>query len=452
MWTPSLEGRNSVKYLAIVEALADAVSQGDLRPGDRLPPQRDLAWKLGVNLSTVTQAYREAARRHLVGGEVGRGTYVLPESREATLFSLKEPDSQDSLDLSTNVPAREPGNRDLEDTLQDLIAQGKLEAAQGYHEPRLLDRAGVAGSQWLARRGLQVSPASIVLCAGAQQALAAALQSICRPGDSVLVEELTFPGMKAVAKQLHLRLVPVAMDAEGCQPEALARAAETSDARVVVLVPLLQNPTGALAGPERCRALAGVIRQQGLTLVEDDVYGALTDLPPLSCQLPEQSLLVSSLSKAAVPGVRFGMIAGPSDLIAPLREETHATTWLLSPLALELACQWIEDGIVYRRLDWQKGEMLARWKLARRILPIPPSAPPAPHLWLPVSGDAEAVAELCRRQRVEVVASRTFAVRRDVPQGLRLSLTTPATRADLQQALARVADVLSSAPVAVQTF
>ncbi|MFD1379935.1 GntR family transcriptional regulator [Fodinicurvata halophila] len=114
MWTPRLEGRNSVKYLAIVEALSDAVTQGELRPGDRLPPQRDLAWRLDVNLSTVTQAYREAARRHLVGGEVGRGTYVLPESREATLFKLKEPDSRHGLDLSTNVPARQPGNRDLE--------------------------------------------------------------------------------------------------------------------------------------------------------------------------------------------------------------------------------------------------------------------------------------------------------------------------------------------------
>ncbi|MFC4349925.1 PLP-dependent aminotransferase family protein [Fodinicurvata halophila] len=443
MWTPRLEGRNSVKYLAIVEALSDAVTQGELRPGDRLPPQRDLAWRLDVNLSTVTQAYREAARRHLVGGEVGRGTYVLPESREATLFKLKEPDSRHGLDLSTNVPARQPGNRDLEGALQELIARGDLETAQGYHEPRLLERAGVAGSQWLAQRGLQVSPAAVVPCAGAQQALAAALQSICRPGDSVLVEELTFPGMKAVARQLHLRLVPVAMDSQGCTPEALARAAEASDARVVVLVPLLQNPTGALAGAERCRSLAEVIRQRGLTLVEDDVYGALTDRPPLSGYLPEQSLLVTSLSKAAVPGVRFGMIAGAASLIAPLREETHATTWLLSPLALELACLWIADGTVQRRLEWQKGEMTARWKLARRVLPMGAELPAAPHVWLPVAGDAEAMAERCRRRQVEVVASRTFAVRREVPQGLRLSLTTPATRAELQEALSRVAEVFA---------
>ncbi|HEX3066630.1 MAG TPA: winged helix-turn-helix domain-containing protein, partial [Dongiaceae bacterium] len=90
MWTPDLSGRNPVKYLAIVEALADAVEQGRLQSGARLPTHRELAWQLGLNVSTITQAYREAARRHLVTGEVGRGTYVLADSREAALFGLKD--------------------------------------------------------------------------------------------------------------------------------------------------------------------------------------------------------------------------------------------------------------------------------------------------------------------------------------------------------------------------
>ena len=68
MWAPDLTGRNPVKYLAIVEALAEAVESGTLQPGAQLPTHRELAWRLRVNVSTVTQAYREAARRHLVTG------------------------------------------------------------------------------------------------------------------------------------------------------------------------------------------------------------------------------------------------------------------------------------------------------------------------------------------------------------------------------------------------
>ncbi|MCA1940837.1 MAG: winged helix-turn-helix domain-containing protein, partial [Caenispirillum bisanense] len=123
-WLPDLAGRNRVKYLALVEAIADAVAAGTLKPGDRLPTHRDLAWRLKVNTSTITQAYREAARRHLVSGEVGRGTYVLADSTEAALFALRDaPEAADDLiDLSTNVPAALPGE-DLAAALAALVAE-----------------------------------------------------------------------------------------------------------------------------------------------------------------------------------------------------------------------------------------------------------------------------------------------------------------------------------------
>ncbi|OLS59482.1 hypothetical protein PSEMO_54490 [Pseudomonas putida] len=89
MWTPTLPDDGQPRYLALVEAIARAIEYGELKVGERLPPQRRLAWALGLNPSTTQQAYREAAARHLVSGEVGRGTYVLAGSKEATLFRLK---------------------------------------------------------------------------------------------------------------------------------------------------------------------------------------------------------------------------------------------------------------------------------------------------------------------------------------------------------------------------
>src|SRR5260221_8191241 len=272
MWARELTGRNPVKYLAIVEALAEAVESGDLQPGAQLPTHRELAWHLQINVSTVTQAYREAARRHLVTGEVGRGTYVLADSREAALFGLKEVGRDDVIDLSTNVPAIDFANGDLDLTLREITACGGLGAAQAYHSPQLIRRSQIAAASWLAWRGFELRPDDIVTCAGAQQALMTALLAVCRPGDGVLVEELTFPGMKAVGKQLGLRPQGVALDGEGVLPASLDKVARSSGARVVVLVPSLQNPTGTVMSAERRRAIAEVIRQRDLFLIDDDVY------------------------------------------------------------------------------------------------------------------------------------------------------------------------------------
>ncbi len=446
MWIPDLDGRNPVRYLAIVEALAEAIAGGALRPGDRLPTHRDLAWTLGVNVSTVTQAYREAARRHLVAGEVGRGTYVLADSREATLFALGGEAVETMVDLSTNRPALDPDDTDLADALRGLLDGPGAAALQGYPAPALLRRAQVAGAAWLARRGLELRPASVVPCAGAQQALLAALLALCRPGDPVLVEEVTFPGIRAVARQLDLRLVGVAMDGEGVLPEALERAARASGARVAVLVPVLQNPTGAVMGHARRAEVAEAAGRSGLTLVEDDVYGGLADMPPLAALCPGRAVLVSSLSKTVAPGLRFGFVAGGAPAMSAVASETHATVWQMSPIALELGCRWIEDGTAFARSGRQRAEVEARWRLALGVLGRPAGrGQPSPHLWLPVQGCPEAAAERCRAEGAEVAPGTLFAAGRERPPFLRASLTTPPTRRDLGLGLGRVARALRAA-------
>src|SRR5258707_10046643 len=143
-------------------------------------------------------------------------------------------------------------------------------------------------------------------------------QELSGTGDSVLEEELNFPGMKAVGKKWGLRPQGIPTDAEGALPAGLDKTARASGARVVVLVPSLQNPTGAVMSGERRRAIAEIIRRRDLFLIEDDVYGGLTDLPPLASEIPERSIVVSSLSKTVAPGLRFGMIAGLTPVVQSL--------------------------------------------------------------------------------------------------------------------------------------
>src|SRR3546814_12917055 len=73
IWLPKIDHRPAPRYRAIAEAISDAIASGELLPGTRLPPQRALAWRLGVTVGTVTRAYEMAAQRGLPAGEVGRG-------------------------------------------------------------------------------------------------------------------------------------------------------------------------------------------------------------------------------------------------------------------------------------------------------------------------------------------------------------------------------------------
>lgn len=435
VWTPTLANDGQPRYLALVEAIATAIEQGELKVGERLPPQRRLAWSLGLNPSTTQQAYREAAARHLVSGEVGRGTYVLAGSKEATLFRLKLPGNRQLIDLSTNVPVAEPHNRDLEHSLQALLASGETALLDHYPGPEqlLLGRLQVAG--WLGNRGLRLSADDLLLCGSAQQGLTTVLQSLCQAGEPVMVEALTAPGIKAACRQLRLPVHGVALDAQGLRPDELDRVARASGARVLVTTPTLHNPTGACMGEARRHAIAEVVKRQQLLVIEDDVYGALSDQPPLYPLLGGRGILVSSLSKTVAAGMRLGWIAASPERLAQIDPHTQATHWPVSPLILRIACQWLADGTAARRLAWQRREIEERWRLARTLLGAALEGAPSPHAWLAAPAGADRLVTACRAQGVEIVPASVFAIGTDTVQAVRVSLSAATSRAQLKQGL-----------------
>ncbi|QXH57978.1 PLP-dependent aminotransferase family protein [Pseudomonas maumuensis] len=438
MWTPSLPDNDQPRYLALVEAIAGAIELGTLKAGERLPPQRRLAWALSLNPSTTQQAYREAAARHLVSGEVGRGTYVLASSKEATLFRLKQSDRQHQvIDLSTNVPVANPDNLDLEHSLRTLLEQGETALLDHYLGPEQLLLGRIQGARWLANRGLDLKPEQVLLCGGAQQALILVLQSLCQAGEPVMVEALTAPGIKAACRQLRLPVQGVALDEQGLRPDELDRVVRASGARVLVITPTLHNPTGACMDEARRQALAEIVRRHKLLVIEDDVYGALTERPPLYPLLGEHGVLISSLSKTVAAGLRLGWIVARPALLEQIDPYAQATHWSVSPLNLRIACQWIADGTAARRLAWQREELGERWRLARAVLgeALPIEGVPSPHIWLATAGEAQALVTQCRAQGVEIVPASVFAVGTDSIKAVRISLSAAHSRAQLKQGL-----------------
>lgn len=204
-WLPDLGRRTGPRYRAIAEAMADAIRGGSLKPGARLPTHRDLAWRLGVTVGTVTRAYKEATARGLIDGEIGRGTFV----RDARIRDWGQVADNDApIDFGLNFPPRQDdAEAALRRTLAEIAADDRAPALAGYDPSggRPAHRAAMA--EWLRGMRMPADPGQTLVTAGAQHGIAVALAAAFEPGDIVLCERLTHPGFKSVAASRHLRVV-----------------------------------------------------------------------------------------------------------------------------------------------------------------------------------------------------------------------------------------------------
>ncbi len=439
-------------YLALADTLAEAIGEGRIEAGARLPTQRDLAYRLQVTVGTVGRAYELLAQRGLTRGEVGRGTYVLGH-REPIHNSATETTAEGGLaDLTTNFPAPVPAQAALGDLLPiEESAVEVMGALLCYPDMAGAAHHRAAAADWLMHLGLATAPENIVLANGAQGALAAVLSALARPGDTILSESLCYSGLRGLAGRLGQNLEPVGMDEEGVLPDALAAVVRQRGAKILVLSPTIQNPTAALMPQARREELTEVARSLDLLLIEDDVYGPLvSDRPSAMAVLaPERTIYLGSVSKFLAPGLRLGFAAGP---LASMRAVAAAQRELclgLPPFSGEIFTRGLRAGVVAEALRQQRLEMSARQELASSLLAGLDlrRQPTALHVWVrlqPRWTGAEAALALARAGVLVTPAERFFIGRGAVPAAIRISLSAPATRAHLRDALVRIARVLAT--------
>jgi DNA-binding transcriptional MocR family regulator len=184
IWLPRLVAHGGPRFLQIADALQAAVVDGSLKAGDRLPPQRQLAAQLKVDLTTITRAYDEARRRNLLEGRGARGTYVAAPKVELTSI----------LDLSMNTPPP-PDGVDFDDMLKQGLSQVLMRAdnelLMTYHLAGGSDSDRKAGAKWLEPMFGQLDARQVLVCPGAQAAIAALILALTEPGDIILAEPMS---------------------------------------------------------------------------------------------------------------------------------------------------------------------------------------------------------------------------------------------------------------------
>lgn len=455
IWLPNLSQHKGPRHLALTDAIREAIRSGVLPPDAKLPPQRELAFALGLSLGTVSRAYADAERRGWLRGEVGRGTYVQRPDAGADALGLWNAGRPEGgpIDLVMNLPPPGEGGAELRRTLAALVDEPSLAGLLDHHSDGWIERHCRSAAAWLARTGLDAHLGSVVLTNGAQHAILSALMAATRPGDTLLVEHLTYPPIREIAHHLGLRLVGVEMDGDGLVPAAVDAAARSGQAKALYCMPTLHSPSGITMPEARRRELAKVAKRHELIVVEDDVFGFLPEIrpKPLACWLPDRTIYVASASKCMAPGLRIGMMHAPASLHRSVRNVVQMSCWMPAPMMAEIVHRWIDDGTGDRLNADLRVEMKVRCAEARGILDgmVEGQDGLRFHLWLklPESWSEMALREAASQAGVRIAMGETFSWRPgQVPGGMRLALGCEARRDRLRTGLEAVAGLLAAGP------
>ena len=305
-------------------ALAGAIERGVLARGTRLPPERTLASTLVISRGTAVAAYDLLVGEGLVERRRGSGTYVvgagalsLPPGREgsALVHRLVERSAGPSalVDLSISVLHDASALPAVKLTTHDLAA---VAPDTGY-SPWGLTGLREAVADHVTGWGLPTRADEIVITTGAQQGISAAAACWLRPGDTVVVEDPSYPGAIAAFGQAGARLRGVPVDRSGVRVDDLAAALADRPA-LVYLQSTVHSPTGAVLSESRRRRIAALVQDARVPLLEDL---ALADLawdpapPPIASYARDASVaVVGSLSKRYWGGLRLGWVRAPAAL------------------------------------------------------------------------------------------------------------------------------------------
>ncbi len=447
-WLAGFVRHNGPLYLQIVRLVEQGVASGTLRAGDRMTPQREVAARLGVDLTTVTRAYDEGRRRQLLVTAGRRGTYVA--ARRIELVQM--------VDLSLNIPPP-PADLDLGDLLRKGLNQALLQSdadlLMTYHLGGGSELDRTAAALWLAPMLGPVDPALITAVSGAQAALCALIMATTRPDDVLLCDSFVYPGFRSAAAQLGRRVEDVDSDDSGMTPESLEQQCRRFGAKLLYLNPTIQNPTTVTMPERRRKAIARLAARLELQVIEDDPYWLLADQapPPFTRFAPERTHYVSTLSKCLCPGLRTAFVRSPcARSRAALLDAVRSFSLMRAPLSAVLVTQWINDGTARRLLAGVRAETRARQRLAAQSLAgmhgTAHMSNEGAHLWhrLPSYWTPEAFVREAGSKGLAITPSDAFASAPRSPAAIRISLGGVPDRRQLALALGQLTALLARVP------
>lgn len=327
-------------YQQIESHLRKAILSGNLPSDTRLPASRQLAQDLGVNRTTIENAYSALEAEGLVFSKMGSGTYVLPVT---SLPSIPKNDSNAPWPLwQSSLTTNHASSADLVDDPPPTVHPRPISFASGVSDSRQFpveefrkvlqtvmrrdqidsleygERRGYAPlrkgiAQILASQGLQAHPENILITAGSQQAIFLVAQVLLKPNDIVLVEDPSYSVALDLFRSLGFQIIGIPVDGQGMQVEKLETLLQLHHPKLIYTIPNFHNPTGTCLSSARRRELILLAGKYNVPILEDDFVGDLRyeghTQPSLKSLDPGgQVIYVGTFSKMLMPGLRVGFI------------------------------------------------------------------------------------------------------------------------------------------------
>jgi 2-aminoadipate transaminase len=436
-------------YRQLYLKIKELVDSGALTDGHRLPATRELAGQLGLNRATISAAYELLESEGLIKGHVGRGSFIDigPSGDRPSLISF-----------STSRPS------ELLFPLEEFRA-ACAEVIEGPEAQAILQLGSPAGypalRSYLLEQARQEGAArdsdDILITSGCQQAFDLLQRTLTPDGQTVILEDPVYPGVKHAFERGRARVVGVPVGSDGLDLEHLERVLARENARVLVVTSNFQNPTGASLSVAARHALLHLTERAGVVLVEDDIYGQLSyagNPPPTIKQLDGSgdTVLLRSFSKLAFPGLRVGWVIGPRPLIEKLTEAKQWSDLHTDQLSQAVLLRFAESGRLndHRRKVIEAGRRRLDTALAACAEFLPEAASftrptGGMNLWvrLPEPLDSGELLARAEREGVSYLPGKYFAVSRIEPGALRISFAAPSPE-KIRQGVATLGKIFTS--------
>ncbi len=441
-WTPKLTGSGRAIYAEIARQLEHDIESGLLKPGTKLPPQRELADFLGINLSTVSRAFKLCSDLGLLTGSVGSGTYVSYSS----LTKLTDAPHGKLMRLDSMTPETLEQS-ELVSVLHEMLSEPAGERMFQY-ELECPGWKSEAACRLLRRAGCTVDARNILTAGGGQNAIASIFTSVLRRGDKLGVDPLTYAGVKNAAKLFGIQLVPIEQK-NGCMSESGIRyAVKNEGVCALFIMPDYQNPTSYIMSTEQRQMIAETAIENKLLIIEDGICKLLSDgLCSVHDLAPENTIFTLSLSKTLSPALKTAYIAAPERFCKKLDDALYSINLSQSALLSELASRLIASDRLDPLLSRRAVGIEKRNELVDIILKdfTVRGNRHALCRWLvlPESMSGAQFEREAAAHGVCVYGSEHFAVGRSIPEsGARLAICAPDSCSELKKALITIRDIL----------
>lgn len=439
-WRPKLSRENTPLYLSIAAALEKDIAAGNLQPNDKLPPQRELADYLDVNLSTVTRAFKLCESKGLISGTIGRGTYVASDV-SANLPMLSEREESNCINLGASHPLYRQ-NRYITQMLKKLPSKINIDNLLKYTDISGSELQKESACIWLHKLGIPAQSKNILITSGLQNSLTVILASLFRYGDKIATNSLTYPGIKNIANMLGIILIPIPFLSSKMDLKYLEQICKTENIKGIYVIPDSHNPTTVTMELNERIHLSSIIEKNALINIEDGTYTFLSEKPNLSLYelIPNHTIHICTLSNSLSAGLRISFLAVPPAFRESLLTGIRNINVMSSPIETELAAQLIQTGIAEHIIGDKIKEIIKRNIITENLLAGNElwGSQRCQFRWLMLrdSINSHELEIYLRKKSVQVFCSERFLVGNSklIP-AIRLAVCSPDSHADLARGL-----------------